>query len=264
MENVEEIRVGDGESYLHIIPALQDNYIYLLSRERNAVIVDPGDPDPVLSLVEAKQYRLMSALITHHHGDHTGGNEQIHKKTGCRIIGPEDERIPCLQQSVADGEELVFDPFKIEVISTQGHTRPHVAYFFRDLNFLFSGDLLFGAGCGRLTEGTAEEMFASLQKIKKLPETTRIFFGHEYTEKNLEFALLVEPEAPAAVRDRLEKVRKIREEKRPTAPSDLATEKATNPFLRTDDEHLQKVLGMEDASPLEVFVRLRSMRDEHR
>ena len=263
MNNINTIRIGNEETYLHIIPVLHDNYAYLLSRDGHALIIDPGDSEPILTVLEERSYRLAGTLITHHHADHTKGNERISNKTDSPVIGPADDRIPHLRQSVADDEELVVEPFTIEVIATPGHACPHVTYFFRDLKLLFSGDLLFGAGCGRIIEGTAEEMFASLQKIKKLPDDTQVLFGHEYTKKNLEFALFIEPDNQA-VRDRLEQVCRLREKHTPTVPANLAKERSTNPFLRTDDKHLASALGMENASPRERFIRLRNLRDEYR
>lgn len=260
MDNVEKRQIGEGGQYLYIVPAMEDNYIYLLSWEKNALVVDPGDGKKVLALLEEEGLTLTNILITHHHADHTGGNDYLKKKTECAVIGPEDDRVPCLEQSVAGGEELLFGPFIIEVIATPGHTKPHVVYFFRDLNLLFGGDLLFGAGCGKLLEGTPQEMWSSLTAVLKLPEETDIFFGHEYTQKNLEFAHHIEPKNEAVTK-RLEEVRKLRSEGKPTVPTTLALEKKTNPFLRADTAEMKEAVAMPDASGLEVFTHLRKLKD---
>lgn len=260
MDNVEKRQIGEGGQYLYIVPAMEDNYIYLLSWEKNALVVDPGDGKKVLALLEEEGLALTNILITHHHADHTGGNDYLKKKTECAVIGPEDDRVPCLEQSVAGGEELLFGPFIIEVIATPGHTKPHVVYFFRDLNLLFGGDLLFGAGCGKLLEGTPQEMWSSLTAVLKLPEETDIFFVHEYTQKNLEFAHHIEPKNEAVTK-RLEEVRKLRSEGKPTVPTTLALEKKTNPFLRADTAEMKEAVAMPDASGLEVFTHLRKLKD---
>lgn len=260
MDNVEKRQIGEGGQYLYVVPAMEDNYIYLLTWDKNALVVDPGDGKKVLALLEEEGLILTNILITHHHEDHTGGNDYLKKKTECAVIGPEDNRVPCLEQSVAGGEELLFGPFIIEVISTPGHTKPHVVYFFRDLNLLFGGDLLFGAGCGKLLEGTPQEMWSSLSAVLKLPEETDIFFGHEYTQKNLEFAHHIEPKNEAVAK-RLEEVRKLRSEGKPTVPTTLAIEKKTNPFLRADSAEMKEAVAMPDSSGIEVFTHLRELKD---
>ena len=260
MDNVEKKQIGEGGQHLYIVPAMEDNYIYLLSWDKHALVVDPGDGKVVLSLIEDEGLTLTNILITHYHEDHTGGNDYLKKKTECAVIGPEDNRVSCLEQSVAGGEELLFGPFIIEVIATPGHTKPHVVYFFRDLNLLFGGDLLFGAGCGRVLEGTTQEMWLSLNAVLKLPEDTNIFFGHEYTQKNLEFAHHIEPKNEDVVK-RLEEVRKLRSEGKPTVPTTLAVEKKTNPFLRADTPEMKEAVAMPDASGLEVFIHLRKLKD---
>jgi len=260
MDKLEKKRLGKEGQFLFIVPALEDNYMYILSWGQNALVVDPGEGKKVFGILEEQGLKLTNILITHHHHDHTGGNEYLQKKTDCHIIGPEDDRIPYLEQSVDDGEELLFGPFTIEVIATRGHTKPHLVYFFRDLNLLFGGDLLFGAGCGRLLEGTAEEMWHSLEKISYLPDDTDIFFGHEYTLKNLEFAHHIEPNNQEVLQ-RLEKVRKMRSEGKLTVPTTLSEEKKTNPFLRASTSAMKDALAMPDSEGLEVFAHLRSLKD---
>ena len=260
MDNVEKKELGVNQ-FLYVIPALKDNYIYLLVCKDEVLAVDPGDGKKVLSLLQETNLTLKTILITHHHADHTDGNELLVRKTGCHVIGPEDDRIPELEQSVDDGEELLFGPFTIEVVATPGHSKPHVVYFFRDLHVLFAGDLLFGAGCGRLLEGTSQEMCSSVEKIAKFPQKTQIFFGHEYTLKNLEFAHFIEPDN-LDVKQRLEKVRHLRAEGKSTTPSTLAIEKSTNPFLRAQSPELKKAIAMPNGDTIAVFTHLRKLRDD--
>ncbi|MCB1084547.1 MAG: hydroxyacylglutathione hydrolase [Chlamydiia bacterium] len=256
----EKINLG-SDQYLYQLKILEDNYVYILTWDKNALVVDPGEGEVVQAFLDEHQLKLENILITHFHSDHTNGIEHLMKKCGCHVIGPDDTRVPHLGQSVADGEELVFGPFEIEVFSTPGHTHPHIVYFFRELHLLFPGDLLFGAGCGRLFEGSPKEMFDSLQKVAALPDDTAIYCGHEYTVKNLEFAHSIEPDN-AAVKQRLEKAKKAVTEGKGTVPSTLALEKETNPFLRASNPALQRALQMEGKDPLEIFTHLRSLRDQ--
>jgi len=261
MDQVKHIPLRSEEQSLYIIPVLEDNYVYVLAWESSALVVDPGEGKKVLSFLEKENLKLTNILCTHYHQDHTAGNEYLKRKTHCHVIGPEDDRIPGLEQSVADGEELLFGPFTIEVLSTPGHTRPHIVFFFQNTKLLFCGDLLFGGGCGRLFEGTPDEMWESLQKITTLPDETQIFFGHEYTLSNLEFAHHIEPNN-AAVQKRLEEVTKMKDEGKFTTPTTLKTEKETNPYLRCDTQEVKDAVAMSTASPVEVFTHLRSLKDQ--
>lgn len=260
MSIVEKKDLGEGRT-LYQIKILKDNYTYVLSWDRQAFVVDPGDCKPVLSLLNEEELKLENILITHYHEDHTGGNEVLVKKTECHVIGPEDDRVPYLEQSVDDGEELIFGPFSVEVLSTPGHTKPHIVYFFRDLHLLFSGDLLFAGGCGRLFEGTPAEMWHSLEKVMALPDDTLIYCGHEYTVDNLEFALSIEPQNEA-VKKRLEEAKKCVAEGKPTIPSTLKFEKEANPFLRVKDPALQKALETSETDPVAVFAQIRTLKNK--
>ncbi len=251
----EKKSLGENQ-HLYQLRVLEDNYTYIISWDQDALVVDPGEGEPVEKLLEDEKLTLKNILITHYHADHTGGVELLKKKTECHVIGPEDERIPGLDQPVAGGEELLFGPFSIEVFSTPGHTKPHLIYYFRDLHLLFTGDLLFTGGCGRLFEGTPEEMWNSLEKVLALPDDTAIYCGHEYTVANLEFAVSVEPDN-AALQKRLEEAKSGKV----LVPSTLAEEKATNPFLRVQEESLQKAVGMVGQAPAAVFAHIRALKD---
>lgn len=260
MTMIEKKDLGEGRE-LFQIRVLEDNYTYVLSWDHEAFVVDPGDGKPVLALLNEEQLKLQNILITHYHEDHTGGIDDLKRKTEVHVIGPDDARIPELEQTVDDKEELLFGPFSIEVLSTPGHTKPHIVYFFRDLHLLFSGDLLFGGGCGRLFEGTPAEMWHSLEKVAVLPDDTLIYCGHEYTLSNLQFANTLEPQNQA-VKQRLEEVKQCVNEGKPTVPSTLGLEKKTNPFLRAADPALQKALGTTETDPVAVFAQIRLLKDQ--
>ncbi|GAB4186260.1 MAG: hydroxyacylglutathione hydrolase [Simkaniaceae bacterium] len=251
---------ADGiEVYLHLIKILSDNYVYILIWPGHAIVIDPGETDPIMEFLHEKNLTVSGVLNTHHHKDHTDGNCALKKKYDCPVIGPDDDRIPCLDQKVGE-EELIVGPFGIDVIPSPGHTSTHLVYFLPQFKLLFSGDTLFGAGCGRLFEGTAKELYSSLQKISSLPEETLIFCGHEYTEKNLEFALTLEPDNEDIIK-RLDQVRELLSKGLPSVPFTLAEEKKTNPFLRSHLAAIKKAIDMEDATEIEIFERLREMRN---
>ena len=243
--------------HLDIVPVLKDNYVYLLPLpDRQAIAVDPGEAHAVQEHLNAEGRVLHSILITHHHADHTGGNAALKARYGCKIIGPDDGRIPGLDQVVGGGDSFAVGPYAIRVIATPGHTTGHVCYYLPNEGVLFSGDTLFLGGCGRLFEGTAETMWRSLQLLMELPDATLVYAGHEYTESNLRFAASIET-ANAAIQERLRRVKG-----RCSMPGNLGEEKRTNPFLRAVDPDFQEQIGMKGADPVEVFARLRSMKDD--
>jgi hydroxyacylglutathione hydrolase len=254
-------KIGKDDQFLFIIPAFEDNYIYLLSSNGKAVVIDPGDGPKVAKILKDEHLQLEGILISHHHFDHTGGNPFLFDKTESSVIGPDDIRIPRLSQTVCQGDALTVASFYFEVLSTPGHTCPHLAYILPSFGFLFSGDLLFGGGCGRLFEGTADEMWESLKKIRCLPDETQIFFGHEYTLQNLTFALEIEP-YNQDVRKRFEEVKNTCKRGAFTVPSTIGLEKKTNPFLRADDPVMKKRLGKEKERDVSIFSFLRKMKDQ--
>lgn len=245
---------------IKILTALADNYIYLIIWGNMAIAVDPTDSQPVISALQQNNLKLEAILITHHHWDHTGGVEALVTATGCQVIGPKDARIPQVTRSVTEGDSVSFGSMTFEILATPGHTTSHIVYYEPRQGWLFSGDTLFGGGCGRLFEGSPKQMLDSLNKIYQLPDNTKIFCGHEYTVKNLEFAASIEP-SNKEVADRLEMSRTLRRQNTPTIPSTLGIEKTTNPFLRSKSPSLKQALHMNDASDLEVFTRVREMRN---
>nr|WP_230975454.1 hydroxyacylglutathione hydrolase [Acetobacter garciniae] len=235
---------------IHAIPVLSDNYAWLLhdSTEGTTAIVDPGEAGPVERAIELRGGRLDLILLTHHHHDHTGGTQALRERYGARVIGPasEQDRMPRLDEAVRDGDSVAVGASMGRVIATPGHTLGHVCYYFSDPPVLFCGDTLFSLGCGRLFEGTAAQMFDSLHRLDTLPPETLVCCGHEYTLSNSAFARHVDPDN-AALRSRIETVRRLRHDGQPTVPSTLEIERATNPFLRAPD--------------IQTFARLRAEKD---
>jgi hydroxyacylglutathione hydrolase len=244
-----------------LIPAFNDNYIWLLVREGRAAVVDPGDATPVIARLEALQLRLETILVTHHHADHQGGVAELVERWRPRVFGPEQESITGCSDPLRGGETIAVLDHPADVLAVGGHTRGHLAYHFPGL--LFCGDTLFGAGCGRLFEGTPAQMCASLSRLAALPDETKVYCAHEYTETNLRFALAVEPQS-VALRERVERVARIRAAGLPSIPSTLREEKDTNPFLRCGEPAVIAVAlahGAVDASPEAVFAAIRGWRN---
>ncbi|MBT8446423.1 MAG: hydroxyacylglutathione hydrolase [Gammaproteobacteria bacterium] len=249
------------------IPVLNDNYVYLLrdTASEATAVVDPAVAGPVTAALAQSGWTLTHILNTHHHGDHVGGNLELKRASGCTIVGPaaDRDRIPGIDIALADGDDYQFGSLGARVLDVPGHTRGHIAYYFADDEALFCGDTLFALGCGRLFEGTPAQMLKSLNKFAALPDTTRVYCAHEYTEANGRFALTVEPDNGALIA-RMEEVHRMRAAGRPTVPSTLGTERSTNPFLRSSAAGLRATLGMEAASDVDVFARTRQLKDEFR
>lgn len=249
------------------IPAFDDNYIWCLRKPGVAevVLVDPGDADPVIAYLEAEGLTAAAVLITHHHYDHVGGVADLARRYPLEVFGPADEGIASVTHPVREGDMVRLPVLGAEfrVLDVPGHTRGHVAYVGHGL--LFCGDTLFAAGCGRLFEGTAKQMQASLEKIRTLADDTLMYCAHEYTLDNLRFALVVEPDS-AELRARQKADQAKRTHGLPTIPSTLGLEKATNPFLRylepTVIEAAQAYAGRSLPHAAEVFSVVRAWKDD--
>jgi hydroxyacylglutathione hydrolase len=222
---------------IQAVPILSDNYAWLLRDASGTVaIVDPGEAAPVIAAIDAAGGRLDLILLTHHHGDHVAGTDAVRARFSARVVGAKADahRLPRLDIAVAEGDVVAVGESRARVLDTPGHTRGHIAYLFEGDHALFCGDTLFSLGCGRLLEGTAADMFASLAKFAALPGETRVYCGHEYTESNARFALHATPDN-AALQRFAAGVRAARAAGRATVPSLLADELAANPFLRAPD-----------------------------
>ncbi|WP_296262490.1 MULTISPECIES: hydroxyacylglutathione hydrolase [unclassified Pseudomonas] len=252
------------------LPAFTDNYIWLLqdNASKRCAVVDPGDAAPVLAwLADNPDWQLSDILITHHHADHTGGVVQLKAASGARVYGPANENIPARDVALEDNDELTVLGLRFAVHAVPGHTLGHIAFYHEDRQqpLLFCGDTLFAAGCGRLFEGTPQQMHRSLNRLATLPDNTQVYCAHEYTLSNLRFALAVEPGNPD-VTGRFEQVIRWREENRISLPSTLALERKTNPFLRADQASVKQKAdertGTNNASPVAVFAALRAWKDK--
>ncbi len=253
---------------IDLLPALADNYVYLVSDVALglAMAVDPGDADVVKRALQKKDLHLALILNTHHHSDHTGGNLRLQQDYGAPIIGPikESRRIEGLSRGVEAGDIITFSDLRGQVIETPGHTEGALSFYFPSIKALFCGDTLFSLGCGRLFEGSPAQMWESLLKLRALPDDTMIYCGHEYTEKNAPFALMLDKNNEA-LKARAAEASALRKKGLPTLPVSLGEEKAVNPFLRVDDPAFQKELmktGLAtDASPAALFGSLRAAKD---
>jgi len=246
------------------LSVLNDNYIYLVHDpvSGETAAVDPALAAPVLDTLEHHNWSLTYILNTHHHNDHVGGNLELKQKTGCTVIAgfSDQHRIPGIDKPVKEHDIISLGRHPIHVIDTPGHTSGHIVYHFANDELLFCGDTLFVMGCGRLFEGSAKQLWHSLQKLKSLPASTRIYCAHEYTQANGRFALSVDPDNQA-LQQRMAIVNQLRVRHEPTVPSTIAQELATNPFFREDSPALQASIGMPDRKPIEVFAQLRKMKD---
>lgn len=249
---------------IYQFPCLNDNYGVLIHDSQNTLTasIDAPEAEAINAALKTKNWTLTHILNTHHHFDHTGSNETLKAETGCTIIGPagEADKIPGIDIALNDGETYSFGAHEAKVLETPGHTAGHISYWFEQDAVIFVGDTLFSMGCGRLFEGDAKTMWASLQKIIALPSDTVIYCGHEYTLSNATFALELEPENEA-LRERAKQVKALREKNEPTLPTTLDQELATNPFLRPDSHAIQKKLHMLGKPEWEIFAEIRQRKD---
>lgn len=231
-----------------LVPVLDDNYSYIIQSGNAVAVVDPGDAAPIIKALNDMNLTPTHILNTHHHGDHINGNAALKQKYDCVLIGPAKEtgRIADMDQTYSDKSTFGLGDDTVHVIETPGHTTGHICFYLPNSHVLFSGDLLFALGCGRAFEGTAEDLFHSIAKVKDLPPETFIYCGHEYTAANAKFALSVEPDNAALIA-RYEEIKKLRADNRPTIPTTLELEWQTNPFIRAKTaDHFSKIRHLKD------------------
>lgn len=251
------------------IPAFNDNYLWLIHDQTHAAVVDPGDAAAVEAALARHQLKLAAILLTHHHADHAGGVMTLLAHWPVPVYGPAGERIPGISHPLRENDQVTLSSpaLRLSVLDVPGHTAGHIAYVAPDQPWLFCGDTLFAGGCGRLFEGTAEQMTQSLEKLAALPESTRVYCAHEYTVSNLRFAVAAEPGNPR-VAERLADAEALRERGESTVPSTIAEEKRTNPFLRYREKSITDMLKasgrVQNDDPVAAFAALREWKNVFR
>lgn len=244
------------------VPCLSDNYAYLVRKDGHTALVDAPEAAPIAQALDARGWGLDEIWITHHHGDHIDGVAELRDRYGAKVTGngADARRLPPLDRTVGDGESFDFAGSEVQVMDVSGHTIGHIAYYVPDAKAAFTADSLMALGCGRVFEGTMDQMWASLSKLAGLPGGTMIYSGHEYTAANARFALTIEPENPALLQ-RIDMITQARERDEPTVPSLLSTELETNPFLRAGLEPVKSLLDMHGESDAAVFAEIRRRKD---
>lgn len=248
---------------VHQYPYNADNYGVLLHSPETGetVCIDSGDASVTLAEIDKTGWSLTDIWITHHHADHTAGIAEIKQQTGARVLGPGyGKPLAVVDTPLREGDALQFSGRRVDVLHTPGHTLDMLNYHIADEKLVFTGDTLFALGCGRLFEGDADTLWQSLGKLMALPADTRIYCSHEYTLANARFAVTIDPDNHSLAQ-RLEEIEQLRAEGRPTVPTTLALELATNPFLRASDPAIRAHLAMGSASDAEVFARIRQLKD---
>ena len=246
------------------IPCLTDNYAYIIfnNNSKTTGVVDPSEAKPIITFLKKKRLKLNYILNTHHHYDHIGGNIELKKKFNAKIVGFEGDkhRIPNIDIFVKDKQTWNFGNSNVKIFHIPGHTLGHICFFFEKEKILFTGDTLFSLGCGKIFEGDHKQMLNSLNKIKELPKDTKIYCGHEYTYKNAEFCIKHDI-SNIYLKKKFEEIKKLRSQNLPTLPSSLEEELKSNIFLRCDQKELKIKLGMKNHEDLEVFKKVRDLKD---
>ncbi len=246
------------------IPCLSDNYAFLAhdAASGETALIDAPEAGPILAELETRGWQLSHVLLTHHHWDHIDGLADILARHPATVIGAaaDAHRLPPLDTEVSEGETLQIGGESVQIFDVSGHTVGHIAFYFPKSRAVFTADSLMALGCGRLFEGSAAQMWQSLSKLAALPDDTIVYSGHEYTQSNAKFAVTVDPDNPE-LKNRVAEIDSARAAGKPTVPSELALEKATNPFLRAENPAIQAHLGMENADPASVFAEIRSRKD---
>jgi hydroxyacylglutathione hydrolase len=246
------------------VRAFSDNYVWTIRDKTHAAVVDPGDAAPVIAYLDREGLTLAAIINTHHHADHVGGNAALLRRWPVPVFGPNDTRIPDVTRRLADGDRITLPHFGVEfeIFDIPGHTRTHIA--FHGGGMLFCGDTLFAVGCGRLFEGTPAQMHRSLQRLAELPDTTRVYCGHEYTLSNIRFAKAAEP-GNQALLDLEKRAAAQRAQDLPTLPTDIGQEKATNPFLRVEEPQVvasaSRYAGKSLSDPVSVLAAIREWKN---
>ena len=249
---------------IEVISCLKDNYSYLIIDEKTkkTCVVDPSESEPIINFLEKSNLKLNYILNTHHHYDHVGGNSELKKKYKSKVVGFKGDykRIPEIDIMLEDGEIWKEENFEAKVIHIPGHTLGHICFYFFNENNLFTGDTLFSLGCGKIFEGTYEQMFSSLEKIKKLPLETKIYCGHEYTLQNSRFCIQYDKDNKNLIK-KIDQINKKMKNNSPTIPSTLEDELKSNIFLRSNNKKIQTNLNINNDSPLATFSKLRDLKD---
>ena len=253
------------ELEVFMFPCLSDNYGFLIHdpAENLTATVDTPEVSAIEGALNQKGWQLTHIINTHHHYDHAGGNLELKKKTNCTIIGPlqDKDRIPGIDLAIEHAQEFKFGSFEVKGFHTPGHTTGHMVYHFESEKIAFVGDTIFAMGCGRLFEGTPQQMLESLDLIMSWPDETMLYCAHEYTQTNAEFAITVDGKNEDLIKRKSE-VEALRKDLIPTVPTQLQLEKKTNPFLRSDDHEIRLELGMVESSRTEVFAEIRNRKDQ--
>ncbi len=246
----------------HQFPCLSDNFGVLLHDPATGATASIDAPEAASVEAALKQtgWRLTDILVTHHHGDHTAGIAELKQKHNCRVVGPRSDKFRAVDETVAEGDTVKVGSLTARIVETPGHTLDHIAYILDEEKLAFVGDTLFSIGCGRVIEGTPEQMWNSLLKLRALADDVMYFCGHEYTQANIKFALTIEP-GNAALAARAREVDKLRAEGKPTLPATIGEEKKANCFLRADLPEVAAAVGMAGAKPAAVFAEIRARKN---